>query len=148
MDIQLTSTQIQQLQRFAAAGNRVGYWSTLAPVDRYGALALGVVTGSTLSGFEARQYMATAAQEMGVPYSSQIEEKIGQQLVAADWTARLMEINGGGTGLNLSARTIYNYHQAVFRGNGLGNLNQAWTIAPFLYPYLQTGDARGCKRPL
>lgn len=65
----LTSQQLQQLQTFANAGDRVNYWTYLGSYltqqgmdRRYADLALGVVLDNTPAGKLANDFLAYSAQ--------------------------------------------------------------------------------------
>jgi hypothetical protein len=68
----LNSSDYVILDAYAAANNRVGYWSYLAGKgDAYAALALGVATNETLSGYVANQFLLGKAEKVGLTLSQQ-----------------------------------------------------------------------------
>jgi hypothetical protein len=54
----LTQQDFGQLQAYAVAGDRYGYWKYLSDRgDAYATMALGVVTNEARSGYIANQFM-------------------------------------------------------------------------------------------
>ncbi|MBV9079281.1 MAG: hypothetical protein JO048_17595 [Methylobacteriaceae bacterium] len=87
---ELISSDFAQLEKFAAANHRVGYWFFLANKgDKYAELSLGLATNETSAGYVANQFCLKKAERVGVSFTeSELYQKIGVGLMEADLDAR------------------------------------------------------------
>ncbi len=144
----LTSSDYVTLHAFANNNDRIGYWSYLAAKgDSYSALALGVATNETLSGYVANSFFLNKAQAVGLTFSESDLYKVGVDLMRADLASRETAFNTPGNidgGLTLDVRTIYRYHDNIFKQDTNGQLDgRAWTPELALRNALAVGDQTG-----
>jgi hypothetical protein len=101
MTFVLDRTQVvdtDRLRAFASQGDRVGYWSYLSTLgDRYATLALGVAQNNTLSGFVANEFVQDQGRVSGVTVDQSALNRIGQQIMQADFAARDNDVQRGGS---------------------------------------------------
>jgi len=128
MTTTLTADDIAKLTSYANSGDRFDYWTLLSSKgDRYGNLALGVVTGADIAGAIANGYAASyaaAGSPLADSQSTIAWWTVGNGIMRADLQARINA--GDATTITFSA--IQQYHASVFTANGLPV--EAWT------PYL------------
>ncbi|HEX7635487.1 MAG TPA: calcium-binding protein, partial [Noviherbaspirillum sp.] len=141
----LTAQDFAILQQFVNNQDRYGYWNYLAARgDAYAALALGVVTGANSEGFVANAYAATYAPKGSDLANANIVTKawwgIGVGLMTADLQARQKLENPGDSSLDLSFKTILEYHKKVFADNTPSLPPQAWTPYVPFEGYINGGD--------
>jgi hypothetical protein len=120
---------INTLRGYATAGDRYGYWNYLSQYDQYGSLALGVATNETTSGYVANRFFQNAyTAATGTAPTDQKLWTIGVGIMNADLDARQLAIDQGRDGLNLTAKTISDYHGEVFNNQTNGVVGrEAWT---------------------
>ena len=124
------SAQAELLERlgdFVDANNRSGYYQALADAGYdYGRLALGVVDNLTLNGRLANAFQYNKGQELDNPVyvTGALSEKIGLDLMHADFTARQREFDERGDVI-LKIAEIRDYHIEVYGLNSVPP--EAWT---------------------
>jgi len=107
---------LAQLRAYKDAGDRVGYYTYLSQFDRYGTLALGVVTNETREGYIANSYFSEVYKQKTGDYpTADLMRRVGIGLMNADFDARQNAISDGDTGLGLNAIDYKTYHQSVFK---------------------------------
>lgn len=134
----LTTVQLNELQAYVTAGNRLSYWTKLAQFqaaqgqdNRYALMALGVAADNTMAGEIANEYMRYIAVREGRPLSAQDEYDIGRSIMTDDFFLRQ---NSGGANLNVN--DIRDYHTDAFAAKSLPP--ETWTA----YQVLEVlGDA-------
>lgn len=126
MPAPLTQTQLDTLQTFVTAGDRISYWSSLANWGfDYGRLALGVVLGDTINGRTANDFAEIWAFDEGVNLTPGDWAQIGQRVMERDLAAR-QDLHDNAPGVaDISVATIRNYHADVFDEFGLPP--ETWT---------------------
>ncbi|CCJ07947.1 EF-hand domain-containing protein [Methylocystis sp. SC2] len=141
----LNRTDIVMLDAYARAGDRHGYYSYLASFgDGYAGLARDVVTGHTLSGYVANNYMETAFRERGISVTPDLMNRVGIELMREDLKVRQDEVKIGKSGLNLDSNIIAEYHRSVFEKFSGGKVGlEAWTAGQPLKDALAAGAATG-----
>ena len=146
---EITQKNIDALTSYAAANNRVGYYTYLSNLGRgyeYGALALDVVTGGSISGRTANVFLSeTALSSYGISLTPSDAEAISLGLMRADLDARRAAFSGGSTE-PIGFREIQSYHATVFVDAGLGA--NAWTAntpltLAYRYPQLLLAPSGG-----
>lgn len=122
----LSQAQLDELATFVTAGNRIGYWQTLADWGfTYANLALGVVLNDSLNGEIANSFAAEGASDASVTMTANDWAEVGQEIMAADLAARVNLHTSSPNTADLSVSQIRDYHTAVF-----GNFNlppETWT---------------------
>ena len=122
----LSQTQIDQLATFVTAGDRIGYWQTLAGWGfKYANLALGVVLNDTLNGGIANSFAAEEASDVSVTMNAASWAQVGQDLMRADFDARVDLHDTSPEIAELSVSKIRDYHTQVFSDFGLPP--ETWT---------------------
>lgn len=118
----LTAAQLDILKRHSDAGDRIGYYTSLASFGvAYGQLALGVVMNDSVSGAAANSYFLSIASQEGVSVSDDQLAQISLDLMKADFEKR-----SASSGADLSVDDTQDYHRTVF-GDVAGVSANAWT---------------------
>ena len=108
-------TTLDQLGALNQAGNRTAYYEKLMSLrDPYGAMALGVVKQSTISGIVAKRYAISVSRRYCRPIDDAMWLKISNSLMNADFLARLDKDNFDNGTPSLRWNVIRDYHVAVF----------------------------------
>lgn len=96
---QLTQQQMDTLAAQAAAGDRMGYYSTLENAGvAYGALAGGIVREDALSGGMANAFMAGQVAQHGVLMDRNTALNFSVALMRADFEIRVNQYLGAEIG--------------------------------------------------
>ena len=123
----LDSSILNRLKTASDAGDRTKYYEILmAARDPYGALALGVVKQSTMSGRVARCYAIAVSARCQRPIDKTMWLKISDGLMRADFAARQRPDNYETDTPSLRWEVIQTYHVATFR-DVAGLPPYAWT---------------------
>ncbi|RKT21632.1 hypothetical protein B0G69_5028 [Paraburkholderia sp. RAU2J] len=129
----LSKDQIGSLIQMANNGNLVGVYQYLQQNGyQYAGLALGVVTGSTVSGAAALGFLNTSAQINGVNLTSTQLTQIKTELTKDYLNLLLNQAvnNGGTTNTDITWQDAWAIHNQTFYNNGLPN--DVWTLnTPF-----------------
>ena len=129
----LDQRDMDVLERYATAGNRLLYWNYLAQHpgnDGYGLLALGVVRNDSIPGAVVNQFAQMQAIDRRM--SERDWETFGQDLIQQDFARRLayMHPEKGGIpnpafALNLPVGDVQKAHDRAFENAHIGP--NAWT---------------------
>ena len=123
----LESSTLNRLKTASDAGDRTKYYEFLtAARDPYGALALGVVKQSTMSGRVARCYAIAVSARCQRPIDRATWLKISDGLMRTDLAARQRPDNYEANTPSLRWDVIQTYHVATFR-DVAGLPPHAWT---------------------
>ena len=128
----LTQQDFSNLEKFATANDRVGYWTYFSKCgDHYATLALGVATNETLAGYVANNFFQKTVNAAGVNLSeNDLYNKVVSSLMNADLIAREEAFKGNVSdgGLHLSVKDIAEYHERVFKNATDGKVGlEGWT---------------------
>ncbi len=108
----LSSSQLEELEKHAKAGDAIKYYETLSKFGRgYGDTALGVIGEDSLISGPIKNYVETHAKANGLDWTDADYKDLTQKLMEADLEAR----SKGFT----TTDEIHKYHVDAFREKGL-----------------------------
>lgn len=154
----LTEKDLEILQHYADAGNRVLYFNYLASlegVDKYPAMALGVVNNDSLAGQIANRhaagYVARQQSEQGSQYPDRPDmterdwEQFGIELIRQDLERRQHHFKEGDAhlALNLPGKDVMLSHELAFREYRLDP--RAWTPQAAMEAVLAARGEKGMQ---
>ncbi len=145
MPTPLTNEHLAELEEFAQAGDRIGYYGTLAEHGyQYGQLAEGVVTGSQMEGRTANEFFLGQAEDqiearneqrglaegqdgwVNPELANDDMAQMSQKLMEADFALRRGKDSASRNGAREHVDDIQEYHEEVFAEHFNVTLD-AWT---------------------